>query len=63
MTFDRISPDDVTKDDEGDIRVHITTTRNGSLIEMNFFHRDPRLQAVHCRSGHPAGKVPGVDIN
>jgi hypothetical protein len=37
MTIERIRPNDVIKDDKGNIHVHMTGTRDGTPMELNFF--------------------------
>jgi hypothetical protein len=41
VSVDRITPDDVTKDDNRDIHVHTTGMRNGGGIVMDFFTSQP----------------------
>jgi len=37
MTVNRISPNDVDKDDNGNIHVHMTGTKDGEFFSMDFF--------------------------
>jgi hypothetical protein len=63
MFVDRIGPDDVTKDDKGNIHVHISMTRNGESFNAEFFTSKDACGQFVKDDGITPEQAPAGDIN
>jgi hypothetical protein len=63
MTLDRITPHDVVKSDNGDIRVPMVGTKGGSAIAMNFFTSLRACEKFIADAGVKPQQADSGDIN
>jgi hypothetical protein len=63
LVFDRIAPDEVTKDDDDTIHVHMTGTKDGSRVYMNFFTKLSSCKKFIADFGITAKQADDGDIN
>ena len=63
LAIDRISPDDVTKDDKGLIHVHMTGTKNGEAVFWDFFTSLRACEQFITDNGIKPTQADSGDIN
>jgi hypothetical protein len=63
IAVDRISPDDVTKDDKGVVHVHMTGTKTGQSVFWDFFTTIRACEQFISDHGIKPTKADSGDIN
>jgi hypothetical protein len=61
--FDRITPDQVTKGDKGEIHVHMNGAKGDQIVYMDFFTSKDQCDAFVKDQGITPQQAPSGDIN
>jgi len=63
LAFDRITPEDVGRYADGNIHVHMTGTRDGAPVHMDFFTAIRQCEQFIVDFGIKPEQAPADDIN